>query len=237
MKKGISVVLTLLMVLSLSTAAFADNFISSMSNGDEPEPVSAVDSIDEDVTGFVTVASYNKRGELADEDRNMLEDAFKAISQSKSLTSLNAQLKDTGYERAIAVKDLFFIGSTEEVAFPVNVKIFVKNLTNFMALLRYENGDFAVVDAKADGDILSFQVDEPGAFAVIVHVESENIAGSASSARGIISGSSISTYMYPAAGVLLLCIAGLLIVKGIKSGKKEKQPEETRENDEFNFEQ
>ncbi len=55
--------------------------------------------------------------------------------------------------------------------YPVSLQVKDKNLDNFVALLHFVDGEWQWVDAKVNGDILSFDTDSLGSFATIVGVD------------------------------------------------------------------
>ena len=179
MKKILSCLLVVVLLCSLSVAAFADNFTSSISNPGAPTVNKTTQANGEEEDGLIIITPYAEREKLSQEKREVLEEAYDVIDKAEDLAALNDQLKAAAADKNIAASDLFDVSVVEgkEVSFPLTIELEdeSENLKGFVALLHYVDGAFEWVDAtvneKEDGDTLTFTVDSLGAFTIIVEVD------------------------------------------------------------------
>ena len=172
MKKVLSCLLVVLILASISTVAFADNFVSSVANAGAPEISSALDAAGNDVSGRIIVTPMDQKDTLPDALKKDLEDAYKLLSGTTDLASVNSELAAAANGKSIAVSDLFDIRAEGEVAFPVTIVLKDKNLNNFLATLHFVNGTPEWVDSEVKDGNLSFSVDGLSPFAIVVTVDS-----------------------------------------------------------------
>ena len=167
MKKLFAILLAVLLLASISGAAFADNFVNSVANAGAPEVESVEDADGNDVASALEIVSFDEAESLEEADQKALEDAYDSL-KSGDLTEINKDLAEAAGDQSIVVSDLFFISSDEEVSFPLKVVLKSDNLDNFVALLQYVDGEWNWIDAEVDGDTLSFEIESFGPFAIIV---------------------------------------------------------------------
>ena len=171
MKKIVSVLLAVMLVFSLSAAAFADNFVSSVANAGAPELAAAVDADGNSVADAIAVVPNDEAKELEEAEQKAMEDAFNSLSGAANLGDLNAELKAAAGDKAVAVSDLFSIKAKGDVKFPVEITLKDKNLANFVGLMQFVDGAWKWVDAEVVNGELKFTADSLGVFAIIVAVD------------------------------------------------------------------
>lgn len=173
MKKILSCLLVVMLLCSLSVAAFADNFVSSVANAGAPEVAEAAQADGSDGKALIAVNPMDEKDKLSEAKQAEMDAAFDALDKAADLAAVNAELKAAAADQSIAVSDLFDISVHEEgtVSFPLTITLKDKNLDNFVALLHYVDGEFVWVDAEVDGDSLTFTVDSLSPFAIIVAVD------------------------------------------------------------------
>lgn len=173
MKKILSCLLVVMLLCSLSVAAFADNFVSSVANAGAPEVAEAAQADGSDGKALIDITPMDEKDTLPEDLQAQMDAAFDSLDKAADLTAVNAELKDAAGDQSIAVSDLFDIRVIEEgsVSFPLTITLKDKNLDNFVALLHYVDGAWQWVDAEVDGDSLTFTVDSLSPFAIIVAVD------------------------------------------------------------------
>lgn len=172
MKKILSILLVAILVFSLSAAAFADNFVSSVANAGAPELEKSVDADGNDVASAIEVVPNDEAEELEEAEQKVMEDAYKSLEEAKDLTELNAELKEAAADKEVAISDLFTVKAKSEVKFPLTLTLKNKNLDNFVGVLQFVDGEWVWVDAEVDEDgNLVMTVDQLGVFAIVVAVD------------------------------------------------------------------
>ena len=169
MKKILSCLLVVMLIFSLSAAAFADNFVNSVANAGAPELEEVTDADGNAVE--VAITPNDEAEELDDETKAEMEEAFKALSEAADLRELNESLKDAAGDKDIAISDLFDISATGEVKFPLTITLKNKNLDNFVGVLHCVDGEWVWVDSEVDGDSVKITVDSLSPFAIVVAVD------------------------------------------------------------------
>lgn len=182
MKKMVSVVLAMVLMLTMSVSVFAapGQFVKSPSLNDSVILIS-FDRGSEDCTGDLIVTPYKERATLPADLKTLIEKAYGDIAASKDLSTLNADLAAVAAAKDIAgtdlkVSDLFDVryeGCTnhgEGHSFDIVVK--ANTLHRFVGLLHMnQNGEWELIEnAKVinNGEHLSFYVDSLSPFAVVV---------------------------------------------------------------------
>ncbi len=155
-----------------SGGAVSYGFVSSVASAGAPELESAA-SDGADIKTEIVITPYDKRSSLSSDNRAVLEKAYESLDKASDLTALNDELRAAAGDQGIAVSDLFYVSVSEgaNVKYPVSLQVKDKNLDNFVALLHFVDGEWQWVDAKVNGDILSFDTDSLGSFATIVGVD------------------------------------------------------------------
>ena len=178
MKKIISCLLVVMLLCSLSVAAFADNFVSSVANAGAPEVAEATQADGSDAKALIVVTPYEDKDKLSEEKQAEIDEAFDSLANAEDLAAVNDELKEAAGDQSVAVSDLFDISLTGEgeVSFPLTIGLKDKNLDNFVALLHYVDGEWQWVDAEVDGEALNFTVDSLSPFAIIVAVDEASSA-------------------------------------------------------------
>lgn len=184
MKRILALCLTLVMVFALSVPAFAGPgaFVSSPSGNSAPELYEYSNS-DHNCTAVLVITAYADRHTLDDATREKLEKAYSDIANSTDLTTLNSDLaaltQKMGIDgKKLAVSDLFDISyhscpsHSEHGSFTITIKPEV--LKNFVGILHLNGDNWELIeDAKVEGELLTFVVDELSPFAIVVDTSAE----------------------------------------------------------------
>lgn len=183
MKKVLAICMAIVMIASLGISALAapNGFVSSPSGGKRPPVLDRFDPIDDDCTADLVITPFGNKGDLSDEDRLAMEDAYNDIVNSKHLTDLNKELEDLAKDKNIApenlgVGDLFHLGCNgcddHENHEKFNVSLDVEGLDNFVGVIyRGDDGKwYWVDDAKVVGDKLQFTGEGYHPYAVVLNI-------------------------------------------------------------------
>ena len=172
MKKTLSILLVVMLVLSLSANAFADNFVSSVANAGAPELAEASDADSADVASVIEVIPNDEAEKLEEAEQKVMEDAFKSLDEAEDLAAVCPELKEAAADKAVAVSDLFTIKPKADVKFPLEIKLKNKNLDNFVGIMQFVDGEWKWIDAEIDENgNLVLTVDQLGVFAIVVAVD------------------------------------------------------------------
>ncbi|MBR0447681.1 MAG: LPXTG cell wall anchor domain-containing protein [Clostridia bacterium] len=195
MKKILAVCLATLMVLGMSTTAFAAGFVSSPSSMDAPAVIS-FEPLDKDCSAELIVVSYGDRDKLPKEQRELFEKAYESLKDSK-----------------LSISDLFFLTSEgcddhdDHKGFKIALD--ADTLKNFADLMWMdEDGNWHSVEGafiNADG-YLEFTLD-------YLNVPMAIVVKEATSPQ---TGDNNSIYIY---GILMLVSAAAVVVLAVKSKK------------------
>lgn len=185
MKKVLIFALTLIMVISVSVPVFAapNGFIKSPGGTIAPGLIE-YDNETEACLAQLVLTAYSQRHELPDDLRLIIEKAYNDIVATQDLTTLNADFKTFVNNKGIdaenlAVSDLFDIrmfgcdDHDDHGSFTIKIKPEI--LQNFVGLLHLNNGNWEFVDnakVDADGEHLTFSVDDFSPFAIVVKTNS-----------------------------------------------------------------
>lgn len=171
MKKILSCLLVVMLIFSLSAAAFADNFVNSVANAGAPEIAAATDADGNDTAAAIVITPNDEADTLEEAQQTELKSAFDSLSNAADLKELNNELKEAAGDRNIAISDLFEVTAKEEVKFPLTLTLVNKNLANFVGVIHFVDGQWVWVDSEVDGENVKVTVDSLGAFAIVVAVE------------------------------------------------------------------
>jgi hypothetical protein len=159
MKKLISCLLAVVLIVSLSSAAFAYDGKS--------ERVTAFDEQGNDVTEQVTLTLFADRDTLEEGRKATLEEADKSINGSKDLTDLNETLKDRLKYGSIGPGELFDLSAEESVSFPLTIHIKYENMANFVALMHYVDKAWEWVEVERVDDGFVFTAESLSPYLII----------------------------------------------------------------------
>ena len=173
MKKIISCLLIVVLLCSLSVAAFADNFISSVANAGAHELAAAEQADGSDGKALIVITPFEDKDKLSEAKQAEMDKAFESLDKAADLAAVNDELKAAAADQSVAVSDLLDISEAEEgtVSFPLKITLKDKNLDNFVALLHFVDGAWEWVDAEVEGDALTFTAESLSPFAIIVAVD------------------------------------------------------------------
>lgn len=179
MKKLLALCLAVVMLvgIGLTVSAAPNGFVSSPSGKGAPTIVGAKNE-NENCPADLIITPYSERNELDAEDRKQIEDAYNSIVNTKDLGDLNSGLKGVAEGKGsktenFAVSDLFKLGYSDcgdhgnHGLFDITLK--PETLKNFVALLRYNNGKWEIVDgATVEGEHLRFKSAAVSSYAILV---------------------------------------------------------------------
>lgn len=179
MKKSFAIGLALLLISILSLPVIADTgvFTESPTGMKAPELIEYSTS-DEDCTAVIHICAYGDRAILDAEAKAALETAYESVLNAKHTTDLNkelaAKVKKLRIPRdKLAVSDLFDIYYTrcDDYNGHGDITITIKPATteNFMGLLHYSGGEWALSDCSEQDGTLTFTVSELSPFAIVLH--------------------------------------------------------------------
>lgn len=183
MKKVLASIFAIVLALTVTVTAIAapGGFVSSPSGNKAPSLIDGKNT-DEDCPAELEITPYADRDDLDDETQKEFEEAYKSIAENDDLTKISDDLGKIADDKDIspsnlAVSDLFDISYTscddhdDHGAFDITLDPEV--LDGFVALMRFEDGEWVVVDnAKVDGDHLKFTTEVLGQFAIVVNTGS-----------------------------------------------------------------
>jgi hypothetical protein len=181
MKKILTVLMMLALVMCMSVSVFAGGFVSSPSINLAPELVEFKNK-DKNCTAEIVTVSFAERDTLPESERIPLNAAYASIVDNTDIGTLNADIakiaEDLGVTtKDLVVSDLFDMYSTgcknheEHGKFEITLK--ADTLKNFVCLLHYTDSDSkwtVVKDAEVtkDGMHLEFTEGEFSPFAIVV---------------------------------------------------------------------
>ncbi len=190
MKKILTFVLTIVMVVTMAVAAqAADNaFIISPSLKPAPSLISFQNQVEDCISEIIIIA-YANRHNLPDDVRELIENAYNTLANTNDVGTLNSGLKALADKYNVstsdfAISDLFDISMTDcdshEEHGSFDLVIAPESLKNFVCLLHYYDGKWNIVeDAEVtnNGEHLKFSADEFSPFAIVVNTKDAEAPG------------------------------------------------------------
>ncbi len=183
MKKVLTIISIVLLLLcsGLSTFAASGSFTASPSAKQAPELVDSENTA-EPCDAAVKVVAYAERDTLDAQAKTKLEAAYKDIASTNDLGTLGYDVKALANSLNYSsdqffVSDLFAIDYTDcdaHTAHQFDVTIEPVSTKNYVGILRYANGVWMLVDAVCENGEISFSMDDPSPFAIVVHDGSVN---------------------------------------------------------------
>lgn len=170
MKKIMVALLAIALVLTMTAPVFAaGNFVSSPSAQDTP--VLDKYSFNGDCTGALILTPYSQRDTLDKDAKDLLEDCYQQIKDSKDLTKLFPDVKVPDGKKLL-VGDLFNVDyddcADHNAHNPFTVTVKPSTVKNFVAVVAYVDGKWVSVDAKLDGDKLIITSGYYGPYAIVL---------------------------------------------------------------------
>lgn len=175
MKKVLSCLIAVLLLVSVCAMAFADDMVPSV----ETEPVvpgitTAVDANGNDVSDGIVITDYADKDKLTEEKQEQLDAAFETLKDVAALVEGSEELKAVVGDAEVDAEALFDISVYgDEIVLPVKLGLELVNPDNFAALLYFVDGEASVVEAELEDGVLSFTLEEAGAYAVLSFAEAE----------------------------------------------------------------
>ncbi len=225
MKKVLSVLLVVLMVVCMSVSASAKKgeFVESPSKNPTPEIVEVKPGSLECIAQLI-ITSFLDRYDLPEELLQLMEIVYTEIKNSENIAELCNELKDIAKELGIpelnlAVSDLFDVRyepceeHKDHGYFDIVLK--AETLKNFVALLHYTTDGWEVIDnarvEEVDGEWhLYFSVKDFSPFAIVVNSATvvENMPNT---------GDNNNVYIFAA----LMAVSTLAVLVVLKKKKKQ----------------
>lgn len=181
MKKVLAICLMIVLVVSMSLNAFAapNGFVSSPSGNRAPILIK-FEPKDEGCTATIIITPYGEKNRLPANIRDILENAYNDIVNSKDLTNLSADLADLANKKNIdggklAISDLFDLSSADcgdhDGHKKFDITLDADALDRFVGLMyRDSEGKWHLIeDAKVvNGTHLQFTAEGHYPYAIIV---------------------------------------------------------------------
>lgn len=181
MKKVLSLMLVAVMAFTLSLSAYAvpDGFTKSVESDKGPELID-YENENELCTADMFITPYSERGNLSEELRLKMEEAYNMIvAAADDLTVLTPELAKIANEKGVApedlaVSDLFDLSYVDCIThadecgyFRITIK--VETAQHFVALLHLNGDKWEVFeDTLIDGNYILFKSEEFSPFAIVV---------------------------------------------------------------------
>jgi hypothetical protein len=183
MKKTLSIIVALAMILCISITAFAapGGFVNSPGNNRGPVLEDYEFEDGSDVTLIVT--PYNDRDTLPPNREKQIKDAYDQIVDNPDISKLNDGLADIAENLGIptsrlAVGDLFDVRTSDEKNHGiVTVTIAEDILRKFISLMVFDGSEWSIVDGATVNEAktkLTFKTDIYGSFAIVVDTEGDS---------------------------------------------------------------
>lgn len=177
MKKIVTSVMVLALILSLGLSVFAAPGGFLVSPGTKPTPT-LIDGSITDCDGDLVVTPYSERHDLSDDERDLLEGAYDQIRDHKDLSDLCADLEKIAKEnkdnvKRYAVSELFNVGyegcDAHDNHTDYKAVLKPQSTKNFVALMALVDGEWVIVEnAKVDGNHLVVEGAYYGPYAIVV---------------------------------------------------------------------
>ena len=225
MKKILTVILAICMFacFCISAAAATGSFVSSPSANRAPTLVT-FENASEDCVAEIKVSAYADRFEIGEDKAKELEAAYSSIAKTTDLGVLSPDLVALAEELGVpseklSVSDLFDVSAynceshDDHAEFTIKVK--PASVKNYAGLIHYKNGEWEVVESKAEADgTITFTVDSFSPFAIVVHDGSIGADANESFIDSILSKLDLSEKELKiiAAGFLGISIFGIMII-------------------------
>ncbi len=176
MKKILTLVIAIVMVLSMSVASFAKaaDFLESPSKDLAPG-LDKFEHEDPACTGDLNIISYGDKDKLPEEEKNLFEDAYDSIVNADDLSDINPELDGDN----LAVGDLFAVDfnscEDHDKHGKTTLDITSDSAKNFNSLIAFDGEKWVIVDATVSGDKISFSAKLSGftVFAIVVNTASD----------------------------------------------------------------
>ena len=180
MKKVLTIISIVLLLLcsGLSTFAASGSFTASPGAKQAPELVDSENVAEEKCEAEVKVVAYAERNTLNAQEKTKIEAAYQDIASTNDLGTLGYDVKalanSLNYSsNQLFVSDLFAISYAgcdvhEDHEFVVTIE--PDSTKNYVGVLRYANGVWVLVDdAVCENGEITFSMEDPSPFAIMVH--------------------------------------------------------------------
>ena len=217
MKKILTIISVVLMMLCFGVSAFAASGSFTSSPGAKSAPV-LVESENgsEDCDAKVVIIAYSNRNTMDAADKAQIEAAYKSIASTGDLGSLgydlNVMANDLGISsEQLFVSDLFGVSydNCDEHALHQDITVTIKPATaeKYVGLMCYKNGEWRVVEeVTVEDGKLTFSFDETAPYAIVVH------DGGLNGGDAPINGSSDMDLKLLAALIIFISLIGIAII-------------------------
>lgn len=184
MKKALSILMALLILMSMSLTVFASPgaFVNSPSINKAPELVD-VKRLSKECTALLVITPYSERHTLPDDKLELIEFAYREIVGATDITAFNADFASHVAGKKIpakdlAVSDLFDVSyygcDDHERHEGFEIVVSAETLNRFVGLLHLHNGTWDFIEGARVEEVdgvghLYFSVEELSPFAIIVN--------------------------------------------------------------------
>ncbi len=178
MKKVLSCLLAILILASMTVPAFATSSVEQPGAPTivpppptyippvEKEEPAVVDGNGDDITDITVITTETDIDTLGDEDKAEFEAGLAELAE----LDLEALL---GEGKKYAIAEVFFVSTTEEVVFPVTMRLKLNDAENFAALIHRVDGEWNAEETELKDDVLKTTVESLGIFAIVVFAAEE----------------------------------------------------------------
>ena len=213
LKKILALLVAAVLVLSFSVVAFAagegkddGKYRPSADQGIRFFTVYDADGVD--VTSKYTLTYFKDRGSLSEEDQKNFEDALDAIDEADSVNSVAEGLDELADGRELAISDLFYLVTDEDVKHPIKLVVKEYQKSGFVGAINYQDGHFVKDEAENESftvTVYGIEKDGPVAFLARTY----RLASPAT-------GESVP-YGFFAGALVLACAAAFFFIKSRKA--------------------
>lgn len=177
MKKILSCLLAVLLLVSFSISAFAAEVPSVEAEKQVPTVSEAKDADGNDVAALIVITDYEDKDTLPEEAQKQLDATHDALEDLAALVEGNEDLKALLDGKEVDCEALFDISivpeKDDEVKLPIGLKLELVNPDNFAALLHFVDGEATLIETELGEDGLSLSLEELGAYAILSFADAE----------------------------------------------------------------
>ena len=212
MKKGFfAIALSVMLVFSMMTSVFADNFVGSISAVEAPAVAEAPTSSNPEWKGSVTVVASGEQSTLPEAAQAEMKAAYESIETAADVAALSADIATVAAEQGVktadlAISDLFDISVEGDNYGTLTISLKSDSFENFVALLHYTGSAWEVVkDAKVENGVLTFSASNFSPFAVVVSTETTPVPDSPTTGETAPVALAAAAIVAGIAGISVLC--------------------------------
>lgn len=212
MKKGFfAIALSVMLVFSMMTSVFADNFVGSMTSVKAPVEAAKPTSSNPEWKGSVTVVASGEQSTLSEAAQAQMKAAYTSIETAADVAALSADVATVAAEQGVktadlAISDLFDISVEGDNYGTLTISLKSDSFENFVALLHYTGSAWEVVkDAKVENGVLTFSASNFSPFAIVVSTEATQLPPSPTTGETAPVAIAAAAVAAGIAGIVVLC--------------------------------